>query len=197
MKIALKVRNLQTSEDGTVDFESVERAADWLRIRPPFIEVLGLATDGVSPEISNSLKAAMRPLSPEEKVLEQKLTAAHQAVLEKMAKERMEREKKELASMQAAHQNADPNRPMELSWTYDHGLVKGDPNDPRDITDEARAAVMAWVEERLEWVRDRNQIVGSAKLTVYPAKLPKPEADRVERGTFVPCAAPAEKRDMN
>ena len=197
MKIALRVRNLQTSEDGSVEFESVEKATDWLRIRPPFIEVLGLASDGVSHEISNALKAAMRPLSPEEKVLEQKLTAAHQAVMEKMAKDRMEREKKELAAAHASHQTGDPNRPMELSWTYDHGLVKGDPTDPRDITDEARAAVLAWVEERHEWVRDRNQIVGSAKLTVYPATLPKPGADRVQRGTFVPCTAPAEKRDMN
>jgi len=197
MKIALKVRNLQTAEDGTVDFESEEKATDWLRIRPPFVEVLGLATDGVTPEISNALKAAMRPLSPEEKLLEQKLTAAHRAVMEKMAKDRMEREKKELASAQASHQSADPNRPMELSWTYDHGLVKGDPNDPREITEEAKAAVKAWVDERLDWVKDRNQIVGSAKLTVYPAKLPKPDADRVQRGTFVPCAAPAEKRDMN
>jgi hypothetical protein len=197
MKIALRVRNLQTGEDGTVDFETVERATDWLRIRPPFIEVLGLASDGVSHEISNSLKAAMRPLSPEEKVLEQKLTAAHKAVMEKMAKDRMEREKKELASAQVAHQSGDPNRPMELSWTYDHGLVKGDPNDPREITEEAKTAVMAWLEERLEWVRDRNQIVGSAKLTVYPATLPKPNADRVQRGTFVPCAAPAEKQNMN
>ena len=197
MKIALRVRNLQTSEDGTVDFESVENATTWLRARPPFIEVLGLASDGVSPEISNALKAAMRPLAPEEKVLEQQLTAAHKAVMEKMAKERMEREKKEMVAAQASQQSADPNRPMELSWTYDHGLVKGDPQDPREISVEARAAVMAWVEERHEWVKDRNQIVGSAKLTVYPSALPKPDADRVQRGTFVPCTAPAEKRDMN
>jgi len=196
MKLTLRVRNLETGELGTVDFENEENATVWLRSRPRFVEVLGLAHEGVAPEISNALRAAMRPLDAAERVLEQKLTEAQKDALEKMARARVEREKAETAAHRAGAASDDPNRPMDLHWTYDRGLDKQDASDARAITDEARAAVLAWVAERDDWVRDRGQIVGDAKVTVYPGELPKGK-ERVLRGTFMPCTAPPERQKMN
>lgn len=197
MKLSLRVRNLQTGELGTVDFEEEANATVWLRARPRFVEVLGLASDEVPHETSMALRAAMRPLDAEEAKLEAELVAAQRAAIEKLARDRVEREKREAAAHGSAG-NADPNRPMEISWTYDHGMVKGDPAETREITDEARAAAMAWIDERMEWVRDRNQIVGSAKITVWPGVLPKSAGgERVQKGTFIPCAAPAPNEKMN
>lgn len=88
---------------------------------------------------------------------------------------------------------------MELRYRYDTGLTPLDPADTRELSEEARAAIEAWLEERNGWVKDRNQVVGDAKLAVWPGKLPKPGMDRVQ-GSFIPVAAPApedqeEKKD--
>jgi hypothetical protein len=97
--------------------------------------------------------------------------------------------------MRAAHReklkNADPNRPMELRYRYDSGIAPVDPEDTRPISDELREAVLAWVNERTEWVAERGQIVGEAKLMVWPGTLPKPGASRVQGGSFIPLTAPA------
>jgi hypothetical protein len=49
--------------------------------------------------------------------------------------------------------------------------------------------VLAWVHERTEWVTGRGQIVGEAKVTVYPGPVP-PKAERIVVGSFVPVSAP-------
>ena len=196
MKLTLRVRNLESGELGTVDFEDEGNATVWLRARPPMIEVLGVAHEGVPQETSNALRAAMRPLDAAERVAEQKLNDAQKAAFEKMARARMEREKAETTAQRGGAANDDPNRPMELHWTYDRGLGKQDASDPRPVTDDAKAAVLAWVAERDEWVRDRGQIVGDAKVTVYPGEVPKGK-ERVVRGTFMPCTAPPERQKMN
>lgn len=196
MKLTLRVRNLETGEMGTVDFEDEANATVWLRARPRLVEVLGLASDGVPQETSNALRAAMRPLDAAERVLEQKLSQDQKAAFEKMARARLERERKDLDAHRAGQADADPNRPMEVHWTYDGGFEKQDASDPRPISDDARAAVLAWIEERNEWVRDRQQIVGDAKVLVYPAEVPAGK-ERVVRGTFMPCAAPLERSKMN
>ena len=51
--------------------------------------------------------------------------------------------------------------------------------------------MLAWVAERNEWVEGRGQVVGEAKVTVWPGTLPKPGADRVQGGSFIPVTAPA------
>lgn len=196
MKLTLRVRNLETGELGTVDFEDQQKATIWLRARPRFIEVIGLASDGVPNETSNALRSAMRPLDAAERVLEQKLAEAQKSAFEKMARERMAREQAELAATRAAAIDADPKRPMDIHWTYDGGMGKQDASDPRPISDEARAAVLAWIAERDEWVRDRGQIVGDAKVTVYPAEVPVGK-ERIVRGTFMPCTAPLDPSKMN
>ena len=57
-------------------------------------------------------------------------------------------------------------------------------------TEEAKAAVRAWVEERMEWVASRGQTIGEAKVTVYPGPVPA-KKERVVQGTFIPVTAPA------
>jgi hypothetical protein len=61
--------------------------------------------------------------------------------------------------------------------------------DDREITDVMREAAKAWVAERNEWVEGRGQVVGEAKITIYPADVPKGQ-DRVVTGSFVPVTAP-------
>ena len=56
-------------------------------------------------------------------------------------------------------------------------------------------ASLEWQERAVEvilneWVASRGQIVGEAKLTVLPGALPKPGADRVQHGSFVPVTGP-------
>jgi hypothetical protein len=192
--IDLQVRDLHTGVSSLKSFPSEAEAASWLAERPRFIEVLGVATPGVPAEVNGRLREALRPLDDEEKALEQRLEAVIQAVV----REREEEQQKQAAAAAEAHRaamrTADPNRPMEVHWTYDKGMSLVDPADPREITAEAREAVMAWIRERDEWVESRGQMVGDAKVTVWPGPLPAAARDeRVKGGTFLPVTAPAKK----
>ena len=192
MKLDLQLRNLKTGETEQKPFESEEAAMAWLKERPQFTAVLGVASHHVPKEISDKLKNGCRPLDEEEIKLEKELAAA-----EEQARKRAEaRRKAELAAAELHRKemaNADPNRPMEVRWTFDHGMSIADPADPRSITDEAREVVTAWVEERHEWVKGRGQVVGDAKVKVWPGPIPEGEGDnRVIQGTFIPVTAPAD-----
>src|SRR5262249_3108263 len=95
----------------------------------------------------------------------------------------------EARAAREAAKKADPNRPMELRFRFDRTeLEKTDPLDERPITDEATKAVRAYVAEREEWVKDRGQMIGEAKVTVYPNTLPAGK-ERVLYGSFVPVTA--------
>lgn len=83
---------------------------------------------------------------------------------------------------------ADPNRPMKIHFTYSGGLSLTDPDRPRSISAEARAAAEEWIAERSDWVKDHSQIIGEANLTVYPGPVPKGQ-DRVLEGQFFPVTA--------
>ena len=116
-----------------------------------------------------------------------------------MTKRRHERQVEEQKRTEVAEQahaeairTADPNRPMEGHYTYNAELTPTDPADTRPISAEVKTAVLAWVAERNEWVESRNQVVGDAKVTVWPGTIPKGQ-ERVQRGTFVPVTAPAKK----
>jgi hypothetical protein len=190
MKIMLKLENMQTGEPSLEEFPDEEATMAWLRERPRFTDVLGVVFEGLTREQNDRLKAAMKPLDDEEK-------AAEKALVEKRRQEAealREKREKEDAVAQAAHReaqkNLNPNRPMEVRYRYDTGLSLVDRDDSRAISDEVRTAVMAWVAERNEWVESRGQIVGEAKITVHPADLPKPNAERIIHGSFVPVTGP-------
>ena len=191
-KLDLRVRDLNSGVSSLVSFDSEEAATAWLVARPKFIEVLGVATLGLDNDANNRLKGSLRPLDPEEKVLERRLEAAIDAVTREREEEKMRREREASEAHRVALRGADPNRLMEVHWTFNSEMTLVDLADERKIPDEAREAVVAWVRERDEWVKDRNQVVGDAKVMVWPGPVPKGE-ERVKRGTFIPVTAAAPK----
>jgi hypothetical protein len=189
-KITLKLQNLAKGETTFKEFDDEEGVLAYLRARPPMMDVLGVVFEGLTAEQNARLKAAKRPLDADEQAAEQRLVAA----AERAAEAARALRDKETAAARAAHRealkNADPNRPMEVRYLYNAPLALVDVEDQRPITDEARAAVLAWVAERTEWVDSRGQIVGEAKVTVWPGPIPKAGADRVQGGSFIPVTAP-------
>ncbi|MFT3770186.1 MAG: hypothetical protein QM820_32555 [Minicystis sp.] len=188
-KITLKLRDLHNGNTSFKELADEDAALAYLHERPRFTEVLGVVFEGLTPEQNARLKAAMRPLDDEERAAEQRLEEAASRAAEAAQAKRA----KEVEAARAAHRealkNADPNRPMEVRYRFDGSITPVDPEDTRTITEEARAAVLAWVAERNEWVESRNQCVGEAKMTVWLGALPKPGADRVQGGSFIPVAA--------
>jgi hypothetical protein len=189
MKLDLQCRDLRTGESGPRAFDSVDAARVWLRERPSCVEVLGIASHHVPPEVSQELKLAMRPLDDEERALAQALDAKTDAELERRARERMQQAAAEAARHREAQIHADPNRPMMLRYHHPDVIGVADPADPRTLTEEARAAVLEWVAERSEWVKGRGQIVAEATLEVYPGPVPAGK-ERVVTGRFIPVTAP-------
>jgi hypothetical protein len=190
-KITLKLQDLQTGDTSFHELEDEAAAIAYLQARPRFTDVLGVVFEGLTREQNARLRSAMRPLDDEEKAAEAKITEAARKAKEEAQAKRMMEEEAARAAHRSAMKNADPNRPMELRFRYDAGLEIIDPNDPREITAEAREACEAWLAERNEWVKERNQVVGDARITVWPGTLPKPGVDRVQGGSFIPVAAPA------
>jgi hypothetical protein len=190
MKLDLQVRDLNTGERSPRTFESPEQAKRWLVERPKNLEVLGIASHHVPGEVSNELRLAMRPLDAEEKLLVAELAAAEEQAATKRAEERRQHELAEAARHRETQKHADPGRPMDLRYLYDRGLMLVDADDEREITALARDAAMAWVSERDEWVASRNQVVGDARIQVWPGELPAGKTERVVSGTFIPVSAP-------
>ncbi|NUQ74703.1 MAG: hypothetical protein HUU21_14205 [Polyangiaceae bacterium] len=194
LKITLKLENLKSGDASFREFDNEEATLAFLRERPRFTDVLGVVFEGLTPEQNARLKGAMRPLDDEEKAAEEALEKKRAQAAELVAVERRKAEEAQRSAHREALKNADPNRPMEIRYLHGKDLSLVDHDDPREIPDEARAAVMAWVAEREEWVADRGQIVAEAKVTVWPGKLPKPTSDRVQGGTFIPVTAPAKPK---
>jgi len=190
MKIMLKLENLKTGEASLQEFPDEEATTAWLRERPRFTDVLGVVFEGLSREQNDRLKAAMRPLDEEERAAEKALAEVREKAAEAAALVREKENEAARVAHREAQKNLDPNRPMEVRFRYDTGLALTDQDDPRGISDEVRAACMAWIEERNEWVASRGQIVGEAKITVLPGALPKPGAERIQHGSFVPVTGP-------
>lgn len=189
-KITLKLQDLNTGATSFHEVEDEAAAIAYLSARPRFTDVLGVVFEGLTREQNARLRAAMRPLDDDEKAAEAVLVAAAQKAKEEARAVRLMEEEAARAAHRSALQNLDPDRVMEMRYRYDTGLAPIDPADTRVLSEEARAAVEAWLAERNEWVKDRNQVVGDARLAVWPGKLPKPGMDRVQ-GSFIPVAAPA------
>ncbi|MBK9265444.1 MAG: hypothetical protein IPM54_37365 [Polyangiaceae bacterium] len=190
MKIMLKLENMKTGDTSFEEFADEEATAAWLRERPRFTDVLGVVFEGLTREQNDRLKKTMRPLDDEERAAEKELAETRAKAAEAARAERAKEDEAARAAQREAQKNLSPDRPMEVRYRYDTGLSLTDQDDPRGISDEVRAAVMAWVAERNEWVEGRGQIVGEAKVTVLPGSLPKPGMDRVQHGSFVPVTGP-------
>lgn len=186
--IAFNLRDLRTGERMLSEFETLDSCERWLKARPQFIRVLGPTTEGISTQIDQRLREAVRPFDAEE----QQLIDAQRAEQQRLHEANEAEVARELEAAQAAHEsklaNLPPGAPMELRWTPD-GVTHADERDTRDISLDAIAAVEAWVKERNTWIHRRGQQVGEALVTVWPGVLPAGEEERVHPGgQFVPIA---------
>jgi hypothetical protein len=189
MKLDLRIRDLKTGDTSNKSFDNAAQAKEWLASRPRFMQALGVASHQVPHDVSRELKDAQRPLDDEERALEQSLDeAADRRIAEenekrsKQALAERERLKKEMAA-------ADPNRAMDVHYHFRGDIGHADPADERPISDDVRAAVLAWVAERNDWLKDRGQVVGDATLQVWPTAIPAGKEERVISGTFIPVTA--------
>lgn len=190
MKIMLKLENMQTGEPAMQEFADEEATIAWLQERPRFTDVLGVVFEGLTKEQNNRLKAAMRPYDDEEKAAEKALGDKRREEADAQRAARAKEDEKAQAAAREAQKNLSPDRPMEVRYRYDSGLSLVDRDDTREISEEIKGLVMAWVAERNEWVESRGQIVGEAKVMVLPGALPKPGANRIQHGSFVPVTGP-------
>jgi hypothetical protein len=188
-KLMLKLRDLQSGQGEVKELGSVDEAVKWLGARPAMIEVLGVVFEGLAREDNERMKKAMRPLDDAEKARIEELDEAEKDERERREEARRAEAAAHAAAARAAAKTADPNRPMELRYRFDKpDLEKTDVLDERAITEDAKIAVMAFVEERMEWVAGRGQTIGEAKVTVYPGPVPD-KSERIVGGSFVPVTA--------
>ncbi len=193
-KITLKLQDLQTGQTSFHELPDEEAAIAYLQDRPRFTDVLGVVFEGLTREQNARLKAAAKPLDDEERAAEAKLKVAAQKLAEEAEVRRMMEEEAAQAAHRAALRTADPNRVMEVRYRYDTGIALVDPADPRVIPPDVLAQIEAWIAERNEWVESRGQVVGEAKMQVWPGPLPRPGMDRIQGGSFVPVAAAAKPK---
>ncbi|MEM9189819.1 MAG: hypothetical protein AAGF12_11625 [Myxococcota bacterium] len=181
----IKVRKMDTGEALVATLDSFEDAITFVTDRPEFMEILGVISDASASE-HRRLKEAMRPYSEEETTLRKKLEAEHlKSVREMMEKQqRLDALAQEKARREAAA--ADPNRPMEVLWDALDGYSLADAFDPREIPDVVKDAIAAWVAERNGWIEAKGQIVGEARIAVYPGPIPDGEERILEGGQFTP-----------
>jgi len=183
----VKVRNLETGEMLVAGMPDAESCIQWLEERPKNIEIVSVLSD-CSPADSRRMKEAMRPYDEDEL----KLKAKFDEESMKAAAEQYGREMQQMEALQEASKDEselDPNRPISVKYEVDEGLVVVD--DSRELTEAAKKACLAWVEERNAWVADKDQIIGEAHLEVWPNEVPGgDEANRVlEGGRFFPRLA--------
>jgi hypothetical protein len=173
---------MKSGETLIAEFENADDCRSWLKDRPQFIEVLGVTSSDVPHALQDELRKLMRPVDEEERVFEAKAEAKYQAELESFAEKEKERRAAELEAYKESMKTADPARPLQATWNREDGVKVSDPYDPREVTEAAREAVVAWVRERDTWVERRNQIVDSATVQVYPLDLPEDAESRVLHG---------------
>lgn len=179
----VKVRNLKTGEMMVASMPDAATCIDWLKERPPFLEIISVLSD-CSPADSQRMKEAMRPYDSVERELKARYDqeaaetarAAYQKELEAI------QEDQSLAAQEMA--KLDPDRPIAVKYELDEGLVVVD--DDRELTDAAREACLAWVKERDGWIASKGQIIGEAHLEVWPNVVPEGEERVREGGRFFP-----------
>lgn len=185
MAIQLKVRDIRTGDAKVAEFESVDVAEAWLRERPRFTEVLGPSHPGAIPPADEArLRQALRPFDDEERKAQEAQDERDAEVIRKALAVEQEKMRKEIEARREANKDADPERPMTVSWERGRGVENADPADDREPTEAVRKAVAEWVVERDSWVHSRGQYVVSATVVVWPGALPKgvSEEERVQMG---------------
>lgn len=187
--VPLRTCDLRSGDVTDQSFDNLQAALDWIAQRPRFVEVTGAPTEELSPEEVASLKAAMRPLDSEETEALRALDARRLKEVEAQEAARLAMSKLDEARARQEQAKADPSRPMKIRWTFNAGFSSAEPADTREISEEAKAAVLAWIAEREEWVRDRGQTIGEAVVTVYLGVVPVGRERIVEGGRFVPVMA--------
>ncbi len=180
--IELKVRNLKTGDIMVAEIPSIDDTLAWLEARPHCIDVLGVVTEELPDEIHEAMRNAMRPLDEEEKELDQALQDARMAEMEKVIAAEKQRSQERLDEHIEAQKSADPARPMVLHFELGEGLTKSDPYDDRDIPDEVRTAVDAWLTERNGWVSKKGLEVHSADISAWPQEIPDGWEGRIQPG---------------
>lgn len=190
MKIDMKVRQMKSGQTLVATLDSFEDAVAWLGQRPDYTEVLGVLSESLTPKQREAMRDAMRPYSKEERDFQAQLRADDdRRMAERMQKEQAEWEQRYKQEMETQLQ-ADPNRVKSVRWHRDEGFTSGDPNDPREVTEAARKAILAWVAERDGWVKDRGQVIYEAHVDVYLDEIPTGrEDDRIVGGQFFPVSA--------
>lgn len=188
-KLALRLRDLESGELLVGEFDDHAAAVAWLRARPRFVEVIGVASSGaedasvLAEDAELELRNAMRPLDPDERGRADAHDEARIAALREHIAKEQARYEADVAAERAATVDADPNRPMTIAFDERDGLTVADPADSRAIPDVARAAVLAWVAERNDWVHGRRQHVARAVVTVWPGPIPGgDESERCHAG---------------
>jgi hypothetical protein len=193
--IKLRIRNLATRETGVAAFENEAEALLWLKDRPRFVDVIGVAGQTPIPvEVQDRLRAAMRPLDADELLAEREMELALANEDLQLQKEARAKELEAQAKHEEAMRTADPERLMEIHWRFDGEMRLTDAADPRPITDAAREAVLAWIAEREQWVSGRGQCVGECTVKVWPGRIPPKESERVKEGRFFPVTAGEAKK---
>lgn len=187
-RLDLRLRNLENAELLIASFENEDDAETWLTDRPPMMEVIGVIAESSDPALHLRLRQAVRPLDPDEAEVVRRMDAEDAVARAEQEAEHARRAEAEAEAHREAMRTADPDRPLQVTWTPKGGFSSMDPWDEREITEAAREAVLAWVKEREEWVADRGQVIGEAVVTVWPGPVP-PGESRVQRGgRFVPVA---------
>lgn len=184
----LRVRNLATGDMLIASFESEEDVADYLVHRPEMMEVIGLKTDVEDPEIHSRLKQVVRPFDGEELARVAMLDAQDALARAQQQAAEAKRAKAEADAHREKMKTADPNRIMKITWSRTGGFVMLDPADEREITEAARDAIIAWVNERNEWVESRGLEVEEAVVEVWPGPLPAGGSRVLQGGRFTPTA---------
>lgn len=172
-KLELEIRRVETGEVVVAQFENSAAAAKWLRERPPYVEVRRVVTS-IEPDLEATLRAAMRPLEEPER---QAILALEAKQLQRLEARRAAAE----AALRGDREPDDPDRPMVVRWAKEKGMWLPDDSDDREIPDHVRQAVQGWIDERNSWVRDRNQHVATAIVTVNPGAVGS-ESARIEPG---------------
>jgi len=185
MAVQLKIRDIRTGEAQVAEFQSIGDAETWLRERPRFVEVLGPSRHGaIPPGDELRLRDAMRPLDEEEQQAQAEQDERNAEAIRKAMAGEQERMRQEVEARREANRDADPDRPLVVSWERGKGMRNADPADDREVTEAARRAVMAWVAERDTWVHPRGQYLVNAQVVVWPGPLPAgtSEDERVHPG---------------
>jgi hypothetical protein len=178
--VTLLLRDLQSGQRMTAEFETVQSCTDWLQARPPFVDVLGPVNEDLSPEGDRLLRAALRPYDAAERALMDQQRQQRDAKLAESAVAT----RAKLASAQSAERqrvsNLHANDPMTVTWQLGGPVTNAEPLDQRPVPEVVTKALHAWVAERNTWVKGRGQVC-AAQLTVWPGEVP-PGHERIHEG---------------